>query len=182
MDSSTNNKFGLVIAYFLPGFVVVWGVSFYSPTLSSWLSTGAVSGPTVGGFLYVAMSSLAAGLTVSAARWAVVDTIHHRTGIAAPLLDFSQLQERLSAFDLAVEHYYRYYQFYGNTFVALPFLYGCRLAVDGGSVFGWSTLGFLVLEVVLFAASRDSLRRYYSRASQLLGTVETSETVSFCDE
>ncbi len=58
------------------------------------------------------MGSLAAGLTVSAVRWAIIDQIHHATGLSLPDFNFSRLTEHLLAFQLAVEHNYRYFQFY----------------------------------------------------------------------
>jgi len=36
-------------------------------------------------------------------------------------------------------------------------------------------LGFILLETTMFAGSRDSLKKYYSRVERLLGTLEPSE-------
>ena len=33
---------------------------------------------------------------------------------------------------------------------------------------GWLDAGFVVLEAIFFATSRDTLRRYYARSQQLL--------------
>jgi hypothetical protein len=115
------------------------------------------------------MGSLAVGLTLSAIRWLLLDNLHHYTGIEQPNFDFSQLQANLEAFNLAVEHYYRYYQHYGNMlFAILTTALCCRWNYAGWS---WQQdAGVLLLESILFLASRDSLRRYYERTQRLLGT------------
>ena len=123
MNELSGKNFGLVIAYLLPGFVTLWGVSYFSPTVDSWIVTSQQGAPTVAGFLYVTLASLAAGLTISAVRWAMVDTLHHATGIDPPAWDFARLDERLKGFLALVENQYRYYQFYSNMFIAVAFAY-----------------------------------------------------------
>jgi hypothetical protein len=170
MRDFSDKNFGIAIAYLIPGFAVLIGASEISPTVSGWLGSGGASGdPTVGRFLYVLLASLAAGLVVSALRWAAIDSIHHATGIEQPHLDFSRLGPKIEPFMLIVESNYRFYQFYANLFVALPFTAACRFASGGekGNTWLWAT-GILT-EAVLFAGSRDSLRRYYERAAALLG-------------
>ena len=120
MSQFSEKNFGLVIAYILPGFTVVWGLSFVSPTVASWLNASQQAAPTVAGLLLLTVASLASGLVVSVIRWAVVDTIHHRTGVPAPDWEFANLQDRLSGFLAIVENHYRYYQCYANMFVATP--------------------------------------------------------------
>ncbi len=51
-DVSTRN-FGLLIAYLLPGFTTLWGLSYVSETIRLWLGSPPTSLPTAGGFLYV---------------------------------------------------------------------------------------------------------------------------------
>ncbi|OAI54407.1 hypothetical protein AYO47_02865 [Planctomyces sp. SCGC AG-212-M04] len=169
MTESLDRSFGLTIAFLLPGFVCMFGVSHFSPTLTAWMSSEPSRDPSIGGFLYVVMGSMAAGLTVSAVRWAIIDQIHHATGLSLPDFNFSRLTEHLLAFQLAVEHNYRYFQFYANMAVALVVFGVCHQAALGlWSWLGW--LGFFGLETVLIAASRDSLGRFYSRVALVLGT------------
>jgi hypothetical protein len=83
----------------------------------------------------------------SAVRWATIDTIHHRTGLPPPVLDFSRLQANLDAFQLAVEHNYRHYQFYANMIVGSLFFATCDQFINGR----WSTAALgatTVLEMV----------------------------------
>lgn len=170
MGELSARNFGLVIAYLVPGFVAVIAVSGLVPTIQPWLAMAPDGQPTVGGFLFVTLASIAAGMLVSSIRWLLLDSIHHRTGIRHPKWDFSQLQENLAAYNLLVEFHYRYYQFNANTFVAVLLAYGSRLA--GGCQWcggpGWVDAGFVIVEAVLFATSRDTLRKYYVRVSQVL--------------
>ena len=127
------------------------------------------------------LGSAAAGMTVSAVRWAVLDSILHRTGLSRPIWDDSKLSERLPAVEFLVENYYRYYQFYGNTLVAMLFGYGTwRLSGAGSATaFGWIDVGVVFIAVVFVAGSRDTLRKYYERATLLLGNRESE---AGCDE
>ena len=171
MSELSDKNFGLVIAYVLPGFVALWGVGHFLPTVESWITSSQQGAPTIGGFLYVTLASLVAGLTVSAVRWAIIDTFHHKTGIKPPNLEFSALDDKLQGFHGLVENHYRYYQFYSNMFVstALAFAADASLPSNLCQV-GWPALGFVFLELVFFAGSRDTLRKYYARAEGLLGT------------
>lgn len=166
MHDAFSRSFGLIIAFILPGLVGLVAVGIYHPLVASWLSTAPTTEPTVGGFLYVVLGSLAVGLTISAIRWAVIDTLHHSTGLKPPVFDFAQLQRNLEAFTVAVEHYYRYYQFYANMVVAISGLAICHQVASGW--WNWREYGLLIaLEAILLAASRSSLTRYYSRCGQL---------------
>jgi hypothetical protein len=173
MGELSARNFGLVIAYLIPGFLALWGLSFYSPAISEWLRGVGPGGPSVGGFLYVLLASIAAGMTVSGVRWAVLDRCHAMTGLTRPHLNFGNLPGRLDVFEQINEHHYRYYQFYGNSLIALAFTYP-TLRLHGGG--GWAAdLGFLFIEVVFAAGSRDALRNFYRRATQLLGESEVSD-------
>lgn len=180
MRELTDKNFGIAIAYLIPGFLVLWGVSYFSPTIRGWLEpSGLATTPTLGSFLYVLLGSLAAGLIVSALRWATLDTFHHATGLTAPALNFSALPKNLEAFILIVEANYRFYQFYSNACVALFIAVICRLVAIGnlGGVGSW--LAGTLIEGVLLAGSRDSLRRYYTRAAALLGEEELASSEQF---
>lgn len=169
MKDVTETNFGLLIAYLIPGFTVLIGVSFFSPVVASWLGTSTDTAPTLGGFLYITIASVAAGLTVSTVRWLLLDTIHHATGIRRPAWDFSQFHTKLSGYDRLNEIHYRYYQFYANTAVALPFVAVARTLAESRLSL-WSFGGFMLIEVLFWLGSRDTLRKYYARGSMLLGT------------
>ena len=168
MQSVSNDNFGPLIAYLVPGATVLAAASPFSPTLQGWLAATPDTAPSIGGFLYVTVASLAVGMTLSAFRWALVDTAHRLTGMAPPVLDFSALGENVNAFVLLIEIHYRHYQFYANMLLATAVAYACYRARLGGCSLGWADLGVLVLEAVFLVTSRDTLRKYYTRTQQLL--------------
>jgi len=170
VQSISKDNFGPLIAFLLPGFVALWGVSYVSAPIRSWLAVSADDDPTVGGFLYVTLASVVAGITVSTIRWMLIDTIHHSTGVQRPAWDFSRLQDNAAAFDILNELYYRYYQFYANMVVAILFTLVLRHAsspldlvqldaTDGAAV---------LLALMFFTGSRDSLQKYYRRTEAVM--------------
>lgn len=167
MNEVSSSNFGLLIAYLLPGAVAVWAASTLSESLRAWLST-ASGLPTIGGFLYLTLASVGAGLTVSTIRWLLLDPVFHATGIPRPEQDFRKLHHKLDAFELLVESHYRYYQFYANMLLALLLLLVSRRFVaftNKPDLFD----AWLVLAVALFfAGARDTLRKYYARVARLL--------------
>ena len=178
MRDVSNRNFGLLIAYLVPGFVALWGVSFVEEDLRVLLRGPAAEGPTIGGFLYVTVGSVAAGMIANALRWAAIDTAHHFTGLERPLWTDAALHERVAAYDWLVENHYRHYQFYGNTLIAVLFAYFCwRLSLaDASPGVGWLDGAVVALSIVLAAGSRSTLTRYYRRAESLLGTHSEGET------
>jgi hypothetical protein len=173
----SNANFGLLIAYVLPGFVSLFAVGYLAPGVWTWLldlpGNGA-RGPTVASLLYLTLASVGAGLTASTVRWTVMDWLHHYTGIPRPTWDDAKLQEKLGAFEALVENHFRYYQFYGNTCMALVVLLAARRVSGGVARFRFDGFdGVIVgLLVIFWAGSRDTLRRYYTRATVLLGQRE----------
>jgi hypothetical protein len=169
-QEASINDFGLLIAYVLPGFTSLWGATHLTDALQPWFGQLPDTVPTVGGFLYMTVAAIAAGITVSTVRWLVVDPIHHHTGIQPPAWDFSLLKESTPAFTIIVDHYYRYYQSSANLLVSITFVYLARRWALGflSAPVGMADLGFLVLAIILFLGSRDSLHRYYTRGGQLL--------------
>jgi hypothetical protein len=146
MNTISSENFWLVIAYILPGFVALWGVSFFSPTVESWITVSQQGAPTVAGFMYVTLASIGTGLTVSGVRWAIIDSIHHLTGLTRPAWKFVNLDDKLQGFITLNEAHYRYYQFYANMFVAVGFTYAAWLVWIGKGVraAGWANLQFVV--------------------------------------
>lgn len=169
MDSLTNKNFGFAIAYLLPGFVLLGGLSTHFDLISDWmLGLNLESDATIGGFLYSTLTALLLGLICSTIRWLVVDTLHHATGIARPNWNYESLQDKLGAYSLLEENHYRYYQFYGNTtvaWVAAFFLW--RLSETAVASFRMD-LGAIMVTLLLYSGSRDTLTKYYRRVEALL--------------
>lgn len=163
-------SFGLVIAYLIPGYVILWAFGHDVSTVREWLATSSETAPTVGGLFYATLASIAAGMVVSSLRFVVIDTLHHHTGVAAPTWDFSLLHDRLAAFQSLIEIHYRYYQSHANMFVAILLAYVVWRLSSNADVYPWGVIdaGVLAVECVLFLASRDALRKYYLRGAALL--------------
>jgi hypothetical protein len=170
MKSST--QFGLIVAYLLPGFIGLLGIVPLVPAVAVWLQTGTSCEAGLGAPLYAVLAATTAGMILSCFRWLIVDQIHRLTGLVPPVWDDRQLEDRLTAFNYLVESHYRYYQFVSNTLVAVVWAYGINRWLGTSAVFGPLTdCAVLVLCIVLFAASRDALSKYYSRTSRLFGGV-----------
>ena len=174
MKDVSSGNFGLLIGFVLPGFIVLWGVSYFSLTVQLWLS-GAGTTPTIAGFMFGTLASVAAGVTASTVRWLVIDTIHHWTGIQQPPWNFSRLGRNVAAYNVLNDIHYKFYLFHANSFVALIFVYVARRAHLGlfEASIGWFDLGFAFLLLILYVGSRDMLRKYHTRVGQLLGTLQS---------
>lgn len=169
MQPITGSNFGPLIAYLVPGAIALLGLSEFSPLLRSWFASTSATPPTLGGFLYLTVASLAMGMTVSALRWAVIDPLHRLTGVKFRTLDFSVLGDRFEAYNLLIKIHYEHYQFYSNGQVAIVVAYVChRVAMGAHQRFGVFDMAVITIEVLFFFASRDTLRKYFLRASQLL--------------
>jgi hypothetical protein len=175
VEEALHRSFGYVIAYILPGLVALGAIGMIRPEWALLAGVTDSSQITLSAWICLLLASLGAGLMVSAARWLLIDTLHHRTGLAAPPLDFGQLPQRLEAFLVAVEHHYRYYQFHANLFVSLLLVMAAHLTRPAVP-WSWKVYTALgALELLLLITSRDCLRRYYSRLGQLLAPVKSGQ-------
>ncbi len=173
MRDLNGSNFGIAIAYLIPGFILLWGLAQLDPTVADWVQNASQGELTVGGFLYATLASLTLGLIASTIRWALIDTVHHRTGLPRPELDFQNLADRTQAFTRIVEGRYHFYQFYSNTAVSVPVAELCWL-ISGAS---WlSLIPAVTIEAILLAGSRDTLRHYYGELAQVLGTSQKRQT------
>jgi hypothetical protein len=173
VDGLSHRNFGLLIAYVLPGFTVLFGVSFVSPTTLSWLTSAETAeGPGVGGFLFAFIFSVGAGVTTSAVRWLLLDRFHRMTGVKRTELDLSGLEDKSHSFNRVVEDHYRYYEFYGGMLIATSFTYVVWRFQQANAALRGSDAVFIIIELVFVLASRDALQNYYGRAARVLGTIE----------
>lgn len=169
MQSVSNDSFGPLIAYLVPGATALYGLSPFLPAVRAWFGATPGDAPTIGGFLFLTVAALAVGMTVSAVRWATVDQLHARTGLPPPPLDFARLGVNAEAFQLLIDIHYRHYQFYANMFVATAAAWVAHRTVTGWTQPAESVdVAILILEPVFLLTSRDTLRKYYARTRQLL--------------
>jgi hypothetical protein len=178
MKEVTDKNFGVLIAFWIPGALLLWGLSFSLSSLESWVKSSGSRDVNIADFLFASLASLGTGLLISAIRWALVDQFFEKSGmLTRPLLDLSLLTNKdvLAAFNGAVENHYRYYQYYANTFVAVAIAFTSYVL----NVLRWDVryssltvyVGFV--ELILLLASRDSLRKYYMAATQILKAPES---------
>jgi hypothetical protein len=194
MAKITGVTLGTVIAFVAPGFVGLIAASYHSPLASAWLTAAVDKDQNVGVFFFVLLASLALGIVISGVRALVLDYVYtrgirviHYARIAEytilepvdlSIIHFDQLADdrRLTAFETVVEFYYRFYQFYANTFIALLLLLVARSSSQVAD--GWPTLVYLLIAlalVVLFFSARMSLEWYCIAAARLF-TSDRSQT------
>jgi hypothetical protein len=172
MSTSSGKQFGLLIAYVLPGFIGLAGIAPLVPAVGQWLRPVGQVDLALGPPLYAVLGATALGLILSCFRWVVIDHVHEWTGITRPAWDDRELDGVLSGFDYVVQNHFRYYEFTGNTLLALLAAYALNRSLDTLPFLGVGTdLGMLIVATVLFAASRDALAKYYARTGRLVGGV-----------
>ncbi|MEN1704600.1 MAG: hypothetical protein AAGJ54_03670 [Planctomycetota bacterium] len=174
MQQGLDRSFGPLIATVLPGFVLLAGVATRVPEIAVWMLGVGPSDPTIGGVFYVTAASTLLGMLLGALRWATIDQIFAFSGLRRPAWNDRRLIEALPAFTRLVDDHYRYYQFYSNTAIALAgaFLLWRSSPHATGHEPGWVELGLSLIVLVLLAASRDALSRYYRRTGLLLDTLK----------
>jgi hypothetical protein len=171
MKDVTDKNFGVIIAFLLPGFILLWGLSFSSDVVSSWLTrSSAENSASVGGFLYATLASLALGLLISAVRSVVIDTAFRCVGIRDPGLDYGKLKDKdtANAFNEAIENNYRYYQYYANSLVAMVTAFGAYCFKEPGCANWKLWIVGIGITLVLFVTSKDMLTKFYQRAHNIL--------------
>ncbi len=164
-----ERDFGLLISLLIPGFIVLLGVAHHSEVVQAWIGGSVPDAPSLGGFLYLTIAAVFAGLVVSTIRWATIDLLHHLSGLRMPAWNFSRLATRQAEFSLLVDAHYRYYQFYANSMIGILFFAVSRSIAVGFSI--WELLAYTALEILFWAGSRDTLRKYYERVDALLSTL-----------
>ena len=91
MNEALGKYFGLVIAFLIPGFVGLWGISYVFPIVKIWIIPPDMANATIASFFYVLLASLTIGMMLSAIRWMFIDSIHSITGLKKPEYNFGNL-------------------------------------------------------------------------------------------
>ena len=176
-----DRGFSLLIAFLLPGLIALFGVATVDTTVRAWFS-GAQTGPTFVGLLFVLLAALALNLVITAVRWFLFEYISWPfVGSIIPVSpSFDQKKRKgleVQYIDLRHQFYYHYLA-YANAAVAL--LLGAAawwfLAAETPAlnttlaVFGVA----LVTSVILTLAARDAIDRYDKRTESLIGLGSTA--------
>lgn len=154
---------------------MVWGMGQALPELNEYMRlTIDEKESVINGILGATIAAIFAGLLVDGIRCLTVD------GLIRMLREDEKIDyDRLSDPDCyqahrgAINHHYRYYQYYGNVFVAA--LFGLVVySVTIGMTF-WIFLVILVVLYVMAHRAWDSIANYNKKALQILSQVETKE-------
>jgi hypothetical protein len=168
MKEVTDN-FGVVIAFWLPGFVLLWGLSYSSEDIAKLLAKASGTGSSeVGGFLYVSLVSLSLGMIVSAVRWLIVDQLINCM-TTLPVANFANLKNEnvLAAFQGVVAAHYQYYQYYSHTLVAIVAAFIVYLIYGKALPPSLVWVAVIVISTALLLASWDAFKKYRQRAAEI---------------
>ena len=88
-----ERNFGLIIAFVIPGWVALLGLSSQVPLFQSWLEGSLDTSPTVGGFLSALLAAIAFGTFLSTVRWLLIDPLVTFLSLPSPQPHFSQLRD-----------------------------------------------------------------------------------------
>src|SRR5687768_7095788 len=121
-DSSSGRAFGVLVAYVLPGFIGLAGLTPVVPAIARWLQPVAAD-LELGPPLYTTLAATALGMLLSCLRWVMLDPIHRALGARRPEWDDRRLHQVLGGFDFLVLNHFRYHEFAANTLLALGGVY-----------------------------------------------------------
>lgn len=163
--------FGLVIAFMLPGFAGLYGLSLWFPALN--VSLQVVTGPSasIAALLVLVMQSLLLGLEVTLLRWLIFERLLGQSH-SFTSKEFQKLSEpeTLSAFHMVVEQHYRYHQFWGGLAVVIPIGAAGWLRSSPATLelkLAGAALLF-ALECLTAAGALSALRLYVDRGKAIL--------------
>ena len=176
-------NFGEAIAFVAPGFLAFKAVSYFSGTAQSWLAAAATGDLTVGPFLFVLLASTVLGIAVSGFRALLIDNLFHCRWlkgwrIGRPDFKWNQLDgAKLESFKFMNEGYYRYFQFYSNSLIALLILLVARFSKTPRPAWTmWYWLAAMLVVGTLFWSAHDSYSRYAKAVNELFsGASQTEE-------
>ena len=162
MADESTKTFGLIVAYIAPGFIGLSGLVPVFPMIGEWLQPVNNASFGVGPTIYAILAAIAVGLILSCFRWLLLDQLHHWLGLRRPKWRGQGGVSSMPAVEFYVVSHWRYYEFCGNTLIAATWAYLMHRLCQTSSLLGSGTdLGMVILILVLLAASRDALRKYY---------------------
>jgi hypothetical protein len=170
--------FGTYIAFFLPGALGLYALVPLSQSVAALFAQVVTKDTTVGASFLLLVGGLVVGTVVSGLRAVSLDGLIMWN---KPKLNFRSLgvKDTRVAYKDALNNTYRFYQFYGNMFLALGFYIVVRYVLAGidyrkeKELFGLD----LIVLVGLFFQSRQSLKSTYNVLGQILGVEPPGLTV-----
>lgn len=172
MNAFPRLDFGILIAFFLPGFVSLYALSNMSSRVAEVFKAVLLKDQALGASFLILVASLVAGIVTSSFRELTLDWLHNKTGASIRQLNYRTLAagNQLEVFREAINNTYRYYQFYGNTLIALIFLGVLRYVFAGFSVYQELVLFIvnIIAVLALFIRSRQARQSTDSILGQIL--------------
>jgi hypothetical protein len=169
MGDDLSKAFGLTIAFILPGLVGLYALSFFEPRILDWFGLAQKQEASVGGFLFVVVSSIGTGVFVSGLRWLTIDWMFGPPPAVESKQRTRDQQTEQIYQDIRIQHY-QFYQFYANTLCALVLTYIAWFATVKPALSDAAIrLGVLVgAGFVLFFSARNAVRNYDRKVLSLL--------------
>ena len=178
MEGITSTTFGYLIAFLLPGTVLVQALSYTSQSIHNLLETAKEKDPGLSIVLFLVILALISGLIVSSIRDVIMDRV--LCNIRWPKIKLETFerrdidlkilfdQEKRAIYESFIENQYRYHQFYGNMCITLLVLLISKYFVAGDPKFdtgehGILFIGNIFLVIFLFFISRESLKSICER-------------------
>jgi hypothetical protein len=116
MPIISSRQFGLIVAFLIPGFIGLAGLTPLIPIVADWLRPVNLGNFGIGPTVYALMAATGVGMVLSCIRWLAIDHLLAWSGIPASDWDFRKLHDHLETLNYLSDNHYRYYQFYANTF------------------------------------------------------------------
>ena len=124
MKDFTTTSFGLVVAYLLPGLVMLFGASAWSENIRKVLRTLFSAQIDAGLIVSVGGCALVVGLVLNVFRWLTFEkVICRKYKVASTIFSKSSSAQQIQSFLMIIEETFRYHQFYGSVAILTPFLY-----------------------------------------------------------
>jgi hypothetical protein len=173
--------FGTYIAFFLPGVLGLYALIPFSKRVAELFTQVVTKDTTVGASFLLLVGGLVVGTVISGLRAVWLDRVlvWHK-----PKFNFRSLaaKDTRAAYKDAIANTYRFYQFYGNMFLALGFYVVARYVLVGVDYHSEKQLAGLDVVVLLglFLQARKSLKSTYDVLGQILGVEPPGLSVVTC--
>ena len=117
-------SFNILIAYLLPGFIALYGLTYISPAVKQVFNAVLIKDSQIGASFLLLLGATAAGVIISGVRGNIIDQCMTWFGVSKPDIDYEKMSDQniREAFDIIINEQYRYAQSYGNFFLSLLFL------------------------------------------------------------
>ena len=169
--------FSTIIAYIVPGFVTLLGLSFFSEPVRILIANATQSKAGVGPITLILLASLPCGMIISVVRGSTIDhtfrlnfkrflpflySHYDRLEKVEPVLASATRELPLEVVQEIRNRFHSPFQFYGNISVALAFVglgQVYKLGLSSISTAFLPTVGYVLLFIMLYSAARGSYAR-----------------------